>query len=560
VLNSQRQRIYAQRDLIFTKPDLSEDVTELLDTEVNRRVPESLADEEGPWKLLAWLDQIQPPLDLGGMLFPSYSLKLLLDHLASKQKTFTSIEQLRDALLSLAGDALQAEQDHLLHTVDLLLESSRERLEGQVRERLEALDMFFEGLRMGEADDASPRSPRELLDELVGTVHVNVRLTPEEQRLLRDDPDKVKKAVRQQVEGAVLGQSTLRLMGAVERRLEESLELEASQLNTADWNALTGQMSQAVELVLGRRRERLLGNGAGPAAGQLAHDIENHLARINGQVTTNHLLGILLMMPQGTKASFDKKTHKRVLQRTTRLSFVYLSARLLGERQPDEITQDVLKHLQSARQALQRAWGLAEFSRMAQARLPDLDPSLQETLCTLLGEGACASLQTQPMQSLDREQVMLVMDELGRRALTEVYRQLLLGVITELWVEYLTQMEALRVSIGLEAYGQRDPLVQYKSKASALFQNLLKDMRSGVISRMFIYRPRDMSAVQSEVRPVRPVAEVEGEAAEAGDGAGSADERPTGEAEPEAEEDAMELNNPSQPQMTKSQKRRRHRK
>ncbi len=49
------------------------------------------------------------------------------------------------------------------------------------------------------------------------------------------------------------------------------------------------------------------------------------------------------------------------------------------------------------------------------------------------------------------------MDELGRRALTEVYRQLLLGVITELWVEYLTQMEALRVSIGLEAYGAARP-------------------------------------------------------------------------------------------------------
>ncbi len=114
VLNTQRQRIYSQRDLIFTKPDLSEDVTELLGTEVNRRVPESLADDEGPWKLLAWLDQIQPPLDLGGMLFPSYSLKLLLDHLTSQQKGYASLEELRDALLGLAGEALKAEEEHLL--------------------------------------------------------------------------------------------------------------------------------------------------------------------------------------------------------------------------------------------------------------------------------------------------------------------------------------------------------------------------------------------------------------------------------------------------------------
>jgi preprotein translocase subunit SecA len=89
---------------------------------------------------------------------------------------------------------------------------------------------------------------------------------------------------------------------------------------------------------------------------------------------------------------------------------------------------------------------------------------------------------------------------LGRRPLTEIYRQLLLAVITELWVDYLTQMEGLRTAIGLEAYAQRDPLVQYKSRASELFQNLLRDMRTGVIARMFTYRPRDLSSVQTDVR------------------------------------------------------------
>ena len=64
-------------------------------------------------------------------------------------------------------------------------------------------------------------------------------------------------------------------------------------------------------------------------------------------------------------------------------------------------------------------------------------------------------------------------------------RQLLLGVISELWVDYLTRVEALRVSIGLEAYAQRDPLVQYKSKASDMFSGLLGQIRMGVISRVF---------------------------------------------------------------------------
>ncbi len=568
VLNSQRKRIYSQRDLIFTKPDLSEDVTELLGIEVNRRVPESLASDEGPWKLLAWLDQIQPPLDMGGMLFPSYTLKLLLDHLTSRQKTYNSLDEIRDALLSLAGDALKAEDEHLLHTVNNLLENSRERLQGQVKERQEALDTFFEGLSLGEGEEVAPRSPRELLDELVGVVHVNIRLTPEEMRLLRDIPDKVQDTVRAQVENAVINQSTLRLVGAVERRLEDSLDIDVAQLEGDDWEKLADQVYQAVQVALRRRRERLMGTGSGAAAGQLSRDIENYLSKINGPITTNHILGLLLMMPQGTKAAFDKKTHRRIVQRTTRLTYIYLAAHLLGSKDQDPVTEDVLQHLQSAQQTIRRAWGAGEFSRLAGARLPELEPQLRETLCSLLGEETCTSLQTQPLQSLTREQVIQVMDELGRRALTEVYRQLLLGVITELWVEYLTQMEGLRVSIGLEAYGQRDPLVEYKSKASELFQNLLRDMRSGVIMRMFTYRPRNLSSVQSEMQhqtqgediedSITPIPEMSELASGNGDEATEQELDEGMGAEPEPKEEQVVMGS-NQSQLSRSQKRRRHR-
>jgi preprotein translocase subunit SecA len=84
-----------------------------------------------------------------------------------------------------------------------------------------------------------------------------------------------------------------------------------------------------------------------------------------------------------------------------------------------------------------------------------------------------------------------------------------LGSITELWVDYLTRVEALRVSVGLEAYAQRDPLVQYKSQASEMFQNLLAEIRSAVISRIFLYRPQAASAAQPEQAESAP-AEGEG--------------------------------------------------
>ena len=109
-------------------------------------------------------------------------------------------------MLGLAGEALKAEEEHLLNTVDNLLDGTRERLESQLNERTEMLDTFFEGLSLGEGDDSAPRSARELLDELVSMVHVAVRLSPEEQRLLKDDPEQVRETLESQVENAVAGQ------------------------------------------------------------------------------------------------------------------------------------------------------------------------------------------------------------------------------------------------------------------------------------------------------------------------------------------------------------------
>jgi preprotein translocase subunit SecA len=83
---------------------------------------------------------------------------------------------------------------------------------------------------------------------------------------------------------------------------------------------------------------------------------------------------------------------------------------------------------------------------------------------------------------------------------------LLLGATSELWVEYLTRIEALRVSIGLEAYAQRDPLVQYKSKASEMFAQLVEDIQALVVNRAFAIqrRPVEITPIETADQPDQP--------------------------------------------------------
>jgi preprotein translocase subunit SecA len=179
------------------------------------------------------------------------------------------------------------------------------------------------------------------------------------------------------------------------------------------------------------------------------------------------------------------------------------------------------------------AWGRSEWSRLASTRPADLDGTTQRGLENLLGEDRYSEVWGQALQEFNGDELTAVVDELGRQALTEVYRQLLLGVISELWVEYLTNMEALRVSIGLEAYAQRDPLVQYKNRAFTMFRELLDNMRTGVVSRMFTFRPRDISTVQTTVSALRaetpePAAMAEGPInREQATGSASSESRPS---------------------------------
>jgi preprotein translocase subunit SecA len=509
VLNSQRAKIYGQRNLIFTKEDLSEDALEMLRTEVNQRVPLALQDPEGPWKLLAWLDQTQPPLQLGSYIYPSYSLTLLARQIASRARRsdrppiqsdsstplVISRDELVGALLDIAAQSLQSEEDHLLGGVQEMLDQARQRFKSQLDERIEAVGNFFYSLR--DADETDTRTPRQLVDELASIARLPLKLSPEHQRALRSpngraELEDVQDEVQEQVENSLMLQSVMRLVGSVERRLEDTLDINSGQLAGEDWDDLEDGVVAAVREVYEKRRQRLLGKD-----GQITRDLEAALGRAEGYLAENALYQLLILLPQGTRATFDKRTHRRILQRTTRLSYVYYAARLLENRDPQEITQEVLAHLEQAQSVLHRAWGSIEWSRLANTPLSGLDSLAQHDLMNALGEERFQQVSNLLLQELvdsDRENAVR---SLGRRALTEVFRQLLLSVISELWVDYLTQMEALRVSIGLEAYAQRDPLVQYKTRASALFQELLANMRLGVVSRMFTYAPRNLSSVQT---------------------------------------------------------------
>ncbi len=81
-------------------------------------------------------------------------------------------------------------------------------------------------------------------------------------------------------------------------------------------------------------------------------------------------------------------------------------------------------------------------------------------------------------------------------ALVMLERAIITQSIDQHWQEYLRGMDALRQGVGLRAYGQRDPLVEYKREAYDLFSQLMDRIKHEVASRMFRFAT-SMNAYES---------------------------------------------------------------
>jgi preprotein translocase subunit SecA len=65
-----------------------------------------------------------------------------------------------------------------------------------------------------------------------------------------------------------------------------------------------------------------------------------------------------------------------------------------------------------------------------------------------------------------------------------IEKSLLLQIFDQVWKEHLLALDHLRQGIGLRAYGQRDPLNEYKSEAFALFNAMLDDLKERVTAML----------------------------------------------------------------------------
>ena len=467
----------------------------MLETEVGLRVPLALGEDDGAWKLLAWLEQIQPSIIVNRVLLPSFSYQLLISEL--KEQQIKTKADLMTAMIKIADKSLLAEEAHLLRSVENLLESSENQMSTQIEERLDTLDTFVEGISY--ADETDVRKPEELINELSIMVRTPIRLSKNEMQGLRADPEATAEIIHEQIEKNLFQQSLTRLIGAVERRLEKKVDIRMSDIPLGDWERVNTDILEAVKSNFSEQRNRLIGENG---EGQIGRDLSQQMINFDGELNESHFLNLLINMPRGQESAFDKKSHKRVSKNTTKLTYSYYAASFLQKLSEEDVSERILKHLKNAQIAMQRIWGLSSWEAIYQGQAQGaISEIARKSLAELLPKSELSDINAKSLSKLSEDQQREAIEALGARTLSENYRQILLRVISELWIDYLTSMEALRISIRLEAYAQRDPLVQYKAKAFSMFQQLLSDMRSTMVNRMFSFGTQASAQIEKGAAP-----------------------------------------------------------
>jgi preprotein translocase subunit SecA len=120
-------------------------------------------------------------------------------------------------------------------------------------------------------------------------------------------------------------------------------------------------------------------------------------------------------------------------------------------------------------------------------------------------------LREDEIVEIDREEIVEILteeidkthsqrvEEFGAETMETIERHILLRQIDTHWVEHLTAMENMRQGIGLQAVGQRDPLVQYKHTSFQMFNELNSNIERDVAHMIYRVAPSQQQTQQSPV-------------------------------------------------------------
>ena len=96
--------------------------------------------------------------------------------------------------------------------------------------------------------------------------------------------------------------------------------------------------------------------------------------------------------------------------------------------------------------------------------------------------------------------------EFGSEMMRELERIVLLRVVDEKWMDHIDAMDQLRYGVGMRAYGQRDPVVEYKFEGFSMFEEMIRSIQQDSVKMLLRMRINREQGTPKRERVAEPIA------------------------------------------------------
>ncbi|NLI91069.1 MAG: preprotein translocase subunit SecA [Peptococcaceae bacterium] len=205
--------------------------------------------------------------------------------------------------------------------------------------------------------------------------------------------------------------------------------------------------------------------------------------------------------------NFDIRKHvlnyDDVMNKQREIIYSQRRAVLTGENLKDQVLEMIDKVISdtvtrySGNSPYPEDWDLLSFLEYVEnVIIPDHDFTPEE-----IGNMAKEEVE-EFLQDRARELYESRESQFGSELMREIERAVVLQVVDTRWKDHLDAMDSLREGIGLRAYGQKDPLIEYRNEAFEMFQGMIEAIQEDVATYIMRVTPRITTQVPEQPQNV----------------------------------------------------------
>jgi preprotein translocase subunit SecA len=228
--------------------------------------------------------------------------------------------------------------------------------------------------------------------------------------------------------------------------------------------------------------------------GESISNIMDRLKLPEDQPIENKLVSKVIEQAQSKVEGFHFDMRKRLVEyddvANQQREIIYKLRRRILEA--DDLKEEILRKLDNqVDQIILLAWGEAEEKAdeervvVGLLEIVPLDDRSREEIKRRLKEIGDKEKLKEALVKIINDVHRVREKQVGEEVMRKIEKYAYLGSIDHLWIDHIDHIDGLREGITLRAYGQRDPLVEFKNEAYELFERLLDRINEELSRRLF---------------------------------------------------------------------------